>query len=40
MKQIDIDMVGMGPYLEHPHTPLYEFRDQLLSKEDRFQLSA
>jgi biotin synthase len=39
MQQIDIDMVGMGPYLEHRHTPLYEFRDQLMSKEDRFQLT-
>jgi biotin synthase len=39
MKQSDIDMVGMGPYLEHPHTPLYEFRDRLVSKEERFQLA-
>jgi biotin synthase len=39
MKQFDIDMVGMGPYLEHPHTPLYEFRDRLISREERFQLA-
>lgn len=39
MKQFDIDMVGMGPYLEHPHTPLYAFRERLLSREDRFQLA-
>jgi len=39
MKQFGIDMVGMGPYLEHKHTPLYKYRDQLLSKEERFQLS-
>jgi biotin synthase len=39
MKHFDIDMVGMGPYLEHPHTPLYEFRDRLLPKKERFQLS-
>jgi len=39
MKRIDIDMVGMGPYLEHQQTPLYEFRDLLMTKEDRFQLS-
>ena len=39
MKHFDIDMVGMGPYLEHPNTPLYAFREQLLSREDRFQLA-
>jgi len=39
MKQIDVDMVGMGPYLVHRYTPLYEFRDQLRSQEDRFQLA-
>jgi len=39
MKQIDIDMAGMGPYLEHQHTTLYEFRDQLMSTEERLQLS-
>lgn len=39
MKQFDIDMVGMGPYLEHEHTPLYALRDQLLSREERFQLT-
>jgi biotin synthase len=39
MKQFDIDMVGMGPYIEHPQTPLYEFRDRIGSKEVRFQLA-
>ena len=39
MKSIDIDMVGMGPYLEHKDTPLYQFRDLLLPKEDRLDLS-
>ena len=39
MKDIDIDMCGMGPYIEHKDTPLYEFKDKLLSKEERFQLS-
>jgi biotin synthase len=39
MKQFDIDMIGMGPYLEHKNTPLYLIRDQLLPKEDRFQLT-
>ena len=39
MRDIDIDMVGMGPYLEHHDTPLYEHRDILLPKEKRFELS-
>ncbi len=36
MQSFDIDMVGMGPYIEHKDTPLYEFRDELLPKEERF----
>lgn len=39
MKQFEIDMVGMGPYIEHKNTPLYEFRDQLLPLETRFDLA-
>lgn len=39
MRDIDIDMVGMGPYLEHKDTPLYQHKDILLSKEERFDLS-
>jgi len=39
MQQFNIDMVGMGPYLEHEETPLYEFRDKLLPREERFQLT-
>jgi biotin synthase len=39
MKQFNIDMVGMGPYLEHVETPLYDFRDLLLPREERFQLT-
>jgi biotin synthase len=39
MKQFDIDMVGMGPYLEHERTPFYAFRDQLMPREERFQLT-
>ncbi len=38
-KELDIDMCGMGPYIEHEETPLYAFRDLLMPKEDRFQLS-
>lgn len=39
MQSIDIDMVGMGPYLEHNDTPLYLYKDELLPKEERFDLS-
>lgn len=38
-KEFDIDMVGMGPYIEHPGTPFYEFRKELLPLRERFQLS-
>ncbi len=39
MKNFDIDMVGMGPYIEHQDTPLYQYRHQLQSKTQRFNLS-
>jgi biotin synthase len=39
MKQFDIDMVGMGPYIEHQHTPLFEHRHELLPIQERFELS-
>lgn len=38
-KEIDIDMVGMGPYLEHMDTPLYSERKLLLPLNERFNLS-
>jgi len=38
-KQLDVDMVGMGPYIEHEDTPLYAFRDQLWSRKERFDVS-
>lgn len=39
LKKMDVDMVGMGPYLEHPNTPLWQYRDQLISQNERLQLS-
>ena len=39
LQDIDIDMVGMGPYLEHHNTPLYAVRHLLLSQEERLSLS-
>ncbi len=38
-KKMDVDMVGMGPFIEHEDTPLYEFKDSLMSKQDRFDLA-
>lgn len=35
----DIDMVGMGPYIEHSETPLYGSRNVLWPYEKRFQKS-
>ncbi|MBW6489600.1 MAG: [FeFe] hydrogenase H-cluster radical SAM maturase HydE [Lentimicrobium sp.] len=39
MKEMDIDMCGMGPYIEHADTPLWNFHDGLLPIEERFNLS-
>ncbi len=35
----DIDMIGMGPYLEHEHTPMFAQRNELISMADRFELT-
>ena len=35
----DVDMVGMGPYVEHPNTPLYQLRHAVPSPEERVRLS-
>lgn len=39
LKKMDVDMVGMGPYIEHENTPLYSFRSGLKTKAERFDLS-
>ena len=36
---MDVDMVGMSPYIEHKDTPPYGYRDELLSQRERFLLS-
>ena len=38
LKEMDIDMVGMGPYLEHNNTPLWQYRERLISQPERLQL--
>jgi len=39
MKEYDVDMVGMGPYIEHAETPLYHLKDSLLPLRERFDLT-
>lgn len=37
--QFNIDMCGMGPYIEHADTPLIEFAGELMPLKDRFDLT-
>ncbi len=39
MKEQDIDMCGMGPYIEHHETPLYAEKELLLPLEERLRLA-
>lgn len=39
IRQIDADMVGMGPYIEHKHTPLYSYRNRLYNRNERLKIS-
>ncbi len=39
MKELDIDMCGMGPYIEHVETPLYKLSSTLMQLEDRYELT-
>jgi len=39
MKQFDVDMVGMGPYIEHHHTPLFHYKSELPPIKERFDLA-
>jgi biotin synthase len=38
-REFDVDMVGMGPYIEHADTPLYRERAALMPQAERFTLS-
>ena len=38
MRDIDIDMCGMGPFIEHENTPLYSYKQSLLPLQARYQL--
>ncbi len=39
LKKIDIDMCGMGPYIEHENTPLIKYKNLLKTKQERFDLA-
>ncbi len=39
MKEFDVHMVGMGPYIEHHDTPLYRYREQLWPLQRRFEVA-
>src|SRR5674476_259092 len=39
MKKFNIDMCGMGPYIEHTDTPLIEYSKNLMPLKDRFDLT-
>lgn len=39
IREFDTDMVGMGPYIEHPDTPLFEYNHLLLPQQERLQLA-
>jgi biotin synthase len=39
MKEFNIDMCGMGPYVEHADTPLIEYAEQLMPLKERFDLT-
>ena len=38
-KAMDIDMCGMGPYLEHSETPLYVWRHLIPDQRERLEMS-
>lgn len=38
-KNFDVDMVGIGPYIEHHNTPLYAYRNLIPSKEERLKMT-
>ena len=39
MQQLNIDIVGMGPYIEHTETPLYQYRNELWNINERFDIA-
>lgn len=38
-REKDFPMFGMGPYIEHAETPLYQYKDLLWTEKERFTVS-
>ena len=38
-RQMDVAMVGLGPYIPHPDTPLYRFKDIIPSAKERMDMT-
>ena len=38
-KRMDVAMVGLGPYIPHPDTPLYKFKDMIPSAKERMDMT-
>ena len=38
-QELDVDMVGMGPFVEHADTPLYRYGHRLLPANERLELA-
>lgn len=39
MKELDIHMFGLGPYIEHSNTPLFLYKSNLMPLNERFMLT-
>lgn len=38
-KKMDVAMVGLGPYIPHPDTPLYRFKDLIPPAKERMEMT-
>lgn len=38
-QSFDVDMIGMGPYIPHPDTPMALWKTRMMKPADRFELS-
>lgn len=38
-QRMDVAMVGMGPFIPHPDTPLWQYRNQISSNAERLRLT-
>ena len=38
-KRMDVAMVGLGPYIPHPDTPLYRYKDIIPPAKERMDMT-